>query len=68
MELKDVKSAIEKRKKAVFNGKKYIVIGYKLEMNKFGEKLYSVGLRERKGMQRVIWARLRDVELEKEKQ
>ena len=64
MELKDIKSAIEKRQKATYDVGRYFVVGYKLEINIYNEKLYSVGLRERKGMQRVIWVRLRDVELE----
>ena len=64
MELKDIKSAIKKRQKATYDGDRYFVVGYKLEINIYNEKLYSVGLRERKGMQRVIWVRLRDVELE----
>lgn len=64
MELKDIKSAIEKRQKATYDGGRYFVVCYKLEINIYNEKLYSVGLRERKGMQRVIWVRLRDVELE----
>ena len=64
MELKDIKSAIEKRQKATYDDGRYFVVGYKLEINIYNEKLYSVGLRERKGMQRVIWVRLRDVELE----
>lgn len=64
MELKDIKSAIEKRQKATYDGDRYFVVSYKLEINIYNEKLYSVGLRERKGMQRVIWVRLRDVELE----
>lgn len=64
MELKDIKSAIEKRQKATYDGGRYFVVGYKLEVNIYNEKLYSVGLRERKSMQRVIWVRLRDVELE----
>ena len=67
MELHEVKSAIENKQRAIYDGGKYFVVGYKLEIDQYNEKLYSVGLRERKGMQRVIWVRLRDVELEKEK-
>lgn len=67
MELHEVKSAIENKQRATCDGIKYFVVGYKLEIDQYNEKLYSVGLRERKGMQRVIWVRLRDVELEKEK-
>ena len=66
MELHEVKSAIENKQRAIYDGGKYFVVGYKLEINQYNEKLYSVGLRERKGMQRVIWVKLRDVELEKE--
>ena len=63
MQLSEVKNAIDKRKTAYFDGIECFVVGYQL-LNLNGNKIYSVGLQEKKNKRTLYWAQLNKVKLE----
>ena len=63
MQLSEVKNAIDKRKTACFDGIECYVVGYQL-LNLNGNKIYSVGLQEKRNKRTLYWAQLNKVKLE----
>lgn len=64
MELSQIKSAIDNRKTAKFDGIECFVVGYQLLMTDNGNKIYSVGLREKRRKHTLYWENINKVTLE----
>ena len=63
MQLSEVKNAIDKRKTAYFDGIECFVVGYQL-LNLNGNKIYSVGLQEKRNKRALYWVQIEKVRLE----
>ena len=63
MQLSEVKNAIDKRKTAYFDGIECFVVGYQL-LNLNGNKIYSVGLQEKRNKRTCYWVQIEKVRLE----
>ena len=63
MQLSEVKNAIDKRKTAYFDGIECFVVGYKL-LKLDDNKIYSVGMQEKRNKRTLYWVRIEKVKLE----
>ncbi len=64
MELSQIKSAIDNRKSAKFDSIECFVVGYQLLMTDNGNKIYSIGLREKRRKHTLYWVNINKVSLE----